>query len=151
MVLLAAVGTLVAAPGAGAQQTTGGDATVRITARKLADGKVEFGLQQRVGNAWGERQLPRPRLFPTSAAVGRWLNSGPLTVGDAMVRITARKLADGKVEFGLQQRVGNAWGERQLPRPRLFPTGAAVGRWLNSGPPHSPSGGRSGCECARSR
>ena len=116
-------------------QDSGADAVeVRITARKLANGKVEFGLQQRQGdNTWGDRQLPDVRLFPTTAAVDRWLVSSSLAVGDAEVRITARKLANGKVEFGLQQRQGDdAWGDRQLPEVRLFPTTAGVDRWLVS-------------------
>ena len=54
---------------------------VRITARRLADGRIEFGLQRRSeGGQWAERLLPARRLFPTSAGVGRWLVSSPLTV-----------------------------------------------------------------------
>ena len=49
---------------------------VRVTARQLADGRVEFAVQQRDGGVWGARLLPRPRLFPTNASVDRWLNSG---------------------------------------------------------------------------
>ena len=47
--------------------TLSGDAEVRISARKLADGRVEFALQQRVGGEWGERQLPRARFFPAKS------------------------------------------------------------------------------------
>ena len=69
--------TAVAAP-AEAQQ---GNGEVRIVARKLESGRVEFGFQQRRSdNTWGERQLPRVRFFPTSATVGRWLASSPLTL-----------------------------------------------------------------------
>ncbi|MCY4103489.1 MAG: RCC1 domain-containing protein [bacterium] len=58
---------------------------MRITARRLADGRVEFGVQQRAtsNDAWGQRQLPRARFFPTGAAAGRWLNSSPLQVNDS--------------------------------------------------------------------
>ena len=48
---------------------------MRITAQKLEDGRIEFGLQPRAGSGWGERILPRVRFFPTTAAVGRWLSS----------------------------------------------------------------------------
>ena len=132
--LLCVLGATVVASPAVAQDRGADAVEVRITARKLADGKVEFGLQQRQGaNTWGDRQLPDVRLFPTTAAVDRWLVSSSLAVGDAEVRITARKLANGKVEFGLQQRQGdNTWGDRQLPEVRLFPTTAAVDRWLVS-------------------
>ena len=129
-------GAVVAAPVAA--QDSAGDVEVRIVARKLANGKVEFGLQQRRGdNSWGERQLPQVRLFPTTATVDRWLVSSALdlTADNLEVRIVARKLANGKIEFGLQQRRGdNSWGERQLPQVRLFPTTATVDRWLVSSP-----------------
>ena len=65
---------------------------VRVVARRVADGRVEFGLRQRQpDDTWGEIRLPRRRFFPTSAAVGRWLQSSPLTIstvpppGGAMV------------------------------------------------------------------
>ena len=104
---------------------------VRIVARKLADGRIEFGLQQRsADNSWSDRLLPSRRFFPTTATAGRWLVSSPLTLG---ARIVARKLADGRIEFGLQQRsADNSWSDRLLPSRRFFPTTATVGRWLVS-------------------
>ena len=107
---------------------------VRIVARKLADGRIEFGLQQRdPDNTWGDRELPRVRFFPTTAGVNRWLVSSPLAVPPGDTRIVARKLTDGRIEFGLQQRqADNTWENRQLPRVRFFPTTAGVNRWLNS-------------------
>lgn len=59
---------------------TGGEAEVRITARQLEDGRVEFALQQRVDGEWGERMLPASRFFPADVGHNRWLNSTPLTV-----------------------------------------------------------------------
>ena len=123
----------------------GHEAEVRITAQRLADGRTEFALQQREADGgWSERLLPRVRLFPATAAVGRWLSSTPLTVrgpggGDdaagTEVRITAQRLADGRTEFALQERdVDGGWGERLLPRGRFFPARATVGRWLSSTP-----------------
>ncbi|MCY3952283.1 MAG: S-layer homology domain-containing protein [bacterium] len=118
-------------------------AELRIVARELGDGRIEFGLQQRDGqDAWRGRQLPRARLFPADATVGRWLASSPLTVTTSApdasldrfeVRIVARRLSSGRVEFGLQQRLGStSWGDRQLPTKRFFPADATVGRWLSS-------------------
>ena len=66
--------------GSVAWAATNGEAEVRITARQLEDGRVEFALQQRVDGEWGERQLPRSRYFPTDAREGEWLKSTPLTV-----------------------------------------------------------------------
>lgn len=50
---------------------------VRINARQLADGRVEFAPEHQ-----GERILPRQRYFPAQAPVDRWLRSSavPLDV-----------------------------------------------------------------------
>jgi hypothetical protein len=147
--VLAVIGGLPA--GLAAQETGDGasdGAVVRIVARLLDDGRTEFGLQQRAGvgsdgsSVWGERRLPRARFFPRDVPVGDWLVSSPLEVGSTdgrtastEVRITARRLADRRVEFGLQQRAGvgaGEWGGRLLPQRRFFPATARVGAWLSS-------------------
>ena len=122
---------------------------VRITAQRVADGRTEFALQQRgEDGGWGARILPARRFFPANVAHGRWLVSAPLTIqaqADSMsaatpdplseVRITARRLGDGRTEFGLQQRGSDGqWGERLLPQRRFFPANVATGRWLVSSP-----------------
>lgn len=110
---------------------------VRIAAQRLADGRTEFALQQRDSNGdWSDRILPRGRYFPTAAQPDRWLNSTPLTLDDDLtVRITARRVANGRIEFALQQRdTDDAWGERMLPRSRFFPATASAERWLSSTP-----------------
>ncbi|MDE0669010.1 MAG: hypothetical protein OXI48_08290 [bacterium] len=137
--------------GTGDTTTTTGTApeaasdTVRLVARLLENGKIEFGLEQRQhDDTWSERIFPRSRLFPPETAVGRWLVSSAIMLSvaesasdfadDTHVRIVARNQADGRVEFGLQQSDddGATWGERMLPQRRYFPTGASVGRWLGS-------------------
>lgn len=115
---------------------------VRIIARLLSDGRIEFGLQRREADRWGEHLLPRPRFFPTRVRVDRWLVSGPLQIEHdepLTVRITARRLADGRVEFALQERKGGQWSDRLLPRSRYFPTNARIDRWLRSSPLGLPS------------
>ena len=57
---------------------------VRISARELDDGRVEFALQQSDGDSWGDRLLPSSRLFPASVDDSRWLNSSPLTLRVAL-------------------------------------------------------------------
>ncbi len=57
-----------------------GDAEVRVAARRLADGKTEFALQQRVDGQWSERMLPSARKLPAEPAVGKWLHSSALTL-----------------------------------------------------------------------
>ena len=130
---LAVLSTAAVSSPAAAQAADGSD-VVRIVARKLASGRIEFGLQQRQADeSWGDRRLPRVRFFPTTAGVGRWLASSALSLPAGEVRIVARKLASGRVEFGLQQRQADeSWGDRRLPRVRFFPTTAGVGRWLAS-------------------
>ena len=133
--------TLVAASPAGVEGQGGSDAAdleVRIVARRLAGERVEFALQQREPDGdWGARLLPRQRFFPLGTSEGRWLVSTPLSLSGAAVeaRIVARRVAEGRVEFALQQREPNGtWEPRLLPQRRLFPVATAVGRWLVSSP-----------------
>ena len=114
---------------------------VRVAARRLDDGRTEFAIQERqAGGVWGERRLPRARFFPPDASVGRWLASSPLTVSlpgvtDIEVRVATQLVADGRMEFAIQERRGGErWTERRLPRARFFPADAAVDRWLASSP-----------------
>ena len=59
-------------------------ADVRIVARRLGDGRIEFGLEQRQNDdSWGGRTLPRARLFPPTVTVDTWLVSTPITVSVA--------------------------------------------------------------------
>ena len=98
----------------------------RIVARRLADGRTEFGWQPEGSN---ERVLPRSRYFPTNARADRWLNSSPVEVNGVEVgRINARLLADGRIEFAFTP----SGGERILPPSRYFPTNAAIDVWLRS-------------------
>ena len=128
-VVVIAASVLTASP-AVAQDAEASDApatTVRIKARKVETGKVEFGLQLDGEGEW----LPRARLFPyPTANVGQWLFASPYAMSDGTsVRIQARLLADGRLEFGLQVDGDQVW----LPRARLFPYDTVeVGRWLFS-------------------
>ena len=137
----AVLGGLLVPAAVSGQEPAVGDVEVRVVARRTADGRVEFGLQQRQpDDTWGKTQLPSRRFFPTSAAVGRWLQSSPVSLSapqphGLLVRVVARRAADGRVEFGLRQRQpDDTWGETQLPSRRFFPTSAAIGRWLQSSP-----------------
>ena len=120
------VAGILVAPSLPAAASDHADDAARIIARKLADGRVEFGLRR----ADGSEELPTPWLFPYHSAVeGRWYQSGPVSIGSADdVRIIARKLADGRIEFALSF-LGSAW----YPDARYFPYRTArVGRWLRS-------------------
>lgn len=62
------------------QSTATHTAEVRINARQLDDGRVEFALQQRLGNSWGERTLLPGRFLPADVGHDRWVSSRPFTV-----------------------------------------------------------------------
>lgn len=96
----------------------------RIVARRLEDGRTEFGYQPR----GRERMLPRSRFFPPAPSVSRWLYSSEVRVGERVIgRISARLLVDGRIEFSLV----TVDGQRVLPGARFFPR-TSSGRWLSS-------------------
>ena len=105
---------------------------VRIAARMLDGGNMEFALQQRRGGTWGIRQLPARRFMPADATPRRWLTSSPLPVAGIQVRIAAR-IVDGEgIELALQRWSEGTWGTRLLPTRRLIPADATPGRWHTS-------------------
>ena len=123
-------------PSAAAQSDD--EQTGRIVARRLADGRTEFGWQP----TGGERILPRQRSFPANVRHDRWLRSSPVEVaGKEIGWINARRLADGRIEFAFTP----TDGERIAPPARYFPADARVNRWLRSteiaiGPPAPATG-----------
>ena len=55
---------------------------LRIAARRVADGRFEFALQERgFDDSWDDRRLPRARFYPSDPSVIRWMVSSELTVG----------------------------------------------------------------------
>ena len=138
VLLVGLLGTAAPAWGGGdAAQAQSAVPVVRIVARKLASGGVEFGLQRRLSDdSWGSRQLPAGRFFPTDAPVDRWLRSSAVEIAAGRVRIIARRLENGKIEFGLQEamQASSSWAGRRLPSSRFFPSDATIGRWLASSP-----------------
>ena len=134
---LAAAVVLAAGGGGLAVAQSSASVEVRVEARRLADGRIEFAVAQRTdGGLWSDRILPSQRFFPTSSE-GRWLRSSPVGIdasASVEVRVEARRLADGRVEFAVAQRTdGGSWSDRILPAQRFFPT-SSTGRWLRSSP-----------------
>ena len=119
-IIAAAVALDLASAAAQSDEQTG-----HIVARRLDDGRTEFGWQP----TGGARVLPSARYFPADAQVDRWLNSSPVEVGGAEIgRINARLRDDGRIEFAFTP----TDGERIAPPARYFPVDARVGRWLRS-------------------
>ena len=131
--LALSVGLALATSTAGAQAS---EAEVRIAARRLDSGQLEFALQQRIDDGWGERRRPDQGHFPADATPGEWLDSTALTVDSVgQVRISARLGDDGRVEFTLQQQQDDStWGERLSAQRRFFPADTAAGTWLVTTP-----------------
>ena len=64
--------------------SSGGDAEVRVSARRIDDGRVEVALQQTQDDGtWGARSLPEQRFLPADADAGVWHSSNPLVVAVA--------------------------------------------------------------------
>ena len=122
---------------AAAQEGTPEDAVeVCVAARRFLNGRAEIALQRRSEDgSCRERLLPRRRFLPVGAEAGRWLVTSPVTLDGNELRVAARRLLDGRVEFALQRRSEDgSWGERLLPRRRFVPAVSAAGRWLSSSP-----------------
>ena len=121
---------------------------VRIAAKRHDDGKIEFALQVREGDDWGERILPQSRFSSARDdkrwQIGRWISFSPVSAaGDSFanpselagptVRISVRsRSTDGKVELALQVREGDDWSDRILPSDPNFPASGSKGRWFGS-------------------
>ncbi len=127
------------------QAQSGGEIEIRITAQRLEDGRTEFALQQREGDAWSDRIAPSARFLPAEPPLDRWLSSTPVTIaasamlqtesgGGVEVRITAQRLEDGRTEFAIQQREGDGWSDRIAPRARFLPAEPPLDQWLSSTP-----------------
>ena len=106
---------------------------LRVIARRLDNGRTEFGLRVPVAGADEETRdvLPTRRFFPASANVGQWLRSSETDLGGGYsARVIARLLADGRIEFGVLAIEPEA--AELLPQRRFFPAQISHERWLVS-------------------
>lgn len=85
-----------------------GDSEVRVNVRRLDDGRVEVGLQQRDDTGWGQRQLPRFRFMPADAETGRWLNSSPLSVSVSESDVAEEQSSAAPDDATLPERIESA-------------------------------------------
>ena len=63
-----------------AQTAPDDDLQLRLSIRKLADGRVEVGLQQQRGDEWSERILPDDRFLPAEAEPEQWQDTAPFSL-----------------------------------------------------------------------
>ena len=100
------------------------DVVGAITARRLDDGRVEFAFKP----SGGARIFPEQRYVPADAELNSWLVSSDVTHVDATLgRIIARRLDDGRMEFGFRVE----GGDELLPALRFVPA-VTSGAWLRS-------------------
>lgn len=72
-----------------------GDIVIRITARLLEDGRIEFALQPRTaGGEWVGRLYPSIRFLPVDPPRGRWLNSSSVIVAPEASAVAVRVVED---------------------------------------------------------
>lgn len=111
---------------------------VRVDARWSAGGRIEVGIRRLVQVDshlcrwdWGERRLPARRFVPADPPLGRWLNSSSISTSSFVLRVSARRGADGSTEFALQQAVYGKWMARRSVGAFL-PDGGSGGAWRES-------------------
>ena len=82
LIVVIALAAAVSALSMGVVIATNDNSTeVRIAAKRLESGRIEFALQQREQDgSWGDRILPTRRFFPASGREGRWLTSSSFAV-----------------------------------------------------------------------
>ena len=118
--ILCVLGALLAPVQAQSSQGVSG-AAVSIWVRKLASGNVEFGL---LDDNTNEPALTSRYLLYATAQQGRWYYSNQVKVGEVsgapvMVRVQARKLESGNVEFALRIADHEVW----FPKARFLTYG----------------------------
>lgn len=63
-------------------QTDDSGAELRLSARRLDDGRVELGLQRRSADGWGARILPDGRFLSLNVPNNEWLNSAAFALAE---------------------------------------------------------------------
>ena len=119
------------------EEPPGGPFRVCVAAQHLEDGRFELAVQRRPrGRTCADRLVPGRRFLPADAPAGAWLVTRPLRIDGVVLRVTARRLADGRVEVALQTRSpeNGSWGAPLLPRRRFVPAGLEADRWISSSP-----------------
>ena len=97
----------------------------QVVARLAENRRVEFGLQ--IG---GRTLLPERRFVSLNRGATGWLRSSEIALPDGRAaRVVARRIADGRFEWGLRVNGSNA---RLLPADPYIPPLRSFTSWLHS-------------------
>ena len=101
--LAGAVVWMMTEGGSTQQQTETVQTEVRVIARQLEDGRIEFGIRH-----GDEDLLPSSRYFPASVSHNNWLKSTPVSIPVDVPAVTAVRFAE-KPEQENTTPSGNTW------------------------------------------
>ena len=97
---------------------------LRVVARLGPDGRIEFGAEL----VTGLQLLPDVRYLRADAPAGEWRETSDVELGDeALGRVRARRLADGRIEMGFV-----AGGEEHQLDISYLPSDLPEGVWFRS-------------------
>ena len=96
--------------------------SVEVRARLHDSGRIEFGVQ----SAQGAR-FPTARFLRASIEHDNWIVSSPIDINGFETRVIARRLGDGRTEFGLRLE-----GVNVMPRRSILPAAANPGSWYRT-------------------
>ena len=110
---------------------------VAIAAQRLESGHTEFALQVHRSSDGASGTAPAAQsalLVGHERRRGVGSNSGSLELpGGFTLRISARILTDGRIEFSLHNaQLDNQWSERDSASPRMFLVLSSSREWLAS-------------------
>ena len=124
--LLALIAAALAGLGQAAADSHTSSDDAQVVARLAENRRVEFGLQ--IG---GQTLLPEQRFVSLNRGATGWLRSSEIALPDGRAaRVLARRIADGRFEWGLRVDGSDA---RLLPADRYIPPLRSFTSWLRSG------------------
>lgn len=96
--------------------------SVEVRAWLHDSGRIEFGVQTAQGPRFPTARFLRPRIKH-----GNWIVSSPIDISGFETRVIARRLRDGRTEFGLRLE-----GVNVMPRRSILPAAANPRSWYRT-------------------
>ena len=98
---------------------------LRVMARLGEDGRIEHGVEL----SSGFQILPERRYLPSETQVGMWYSTLDVELfGNSIGQIRARRLSDGRIEFGFR----DFEGDNLVPEIAYLPADLDEGVWYRS-------------------